>query len=368
MFQTLVFKESEAGSGMSKDKLILFAKENGYELTQEQIKNWSNYGIIPRSVRVSAEGKAGSAYEYPAHAYPIVLLALSSHEKRSLERLLIDVWLRGGDIEEKEVQKILEKQVDLLGKFVQSGLRWLGQTRFLDVIQNARSLLPHVANPDKETTIALFLNVLSPKSAHAVWQDDWMESEEERASQIAYHAIGIQYLAEHGPLIAEQRETPEMLFQRMKDVLNVSSLRRAIRDTTYYKQVQKDYASLAVILEFMGETAPIMGPSNPLFRFIGWVMKSANAMRPIFVIGLLACYQDPHLKLNAQYLIQEQGGRLDTLRQMTEIVRHMKTHPLLKKKKNWLEFFSECEIKAPEKLEALREFLKECPHPIPELS
>ncbi|MGZ6330684.1 MAG: hypothetical protein ACXWM7_06745 [Parachlamydiaceae bacterium] len=340
---------------MSISQLIFFAQQHGYRLTEDQIKKWKNAGIIHKPIRVSTKGSVGSKFEYSEATKQNLLLALKSSEKRSLDKMVLDVWIRGGSIEPHFLQKILEKDLKKFSIFFKAG-KWTTLFKRLEPsIKKKRDFLPHVKTSDKGTTLMVMMNVISSLPADAIWNEEHLLLEDKPAAEIAHQALGIDILKQFEEEFDRKNEKPESTFQVMKEILNISSLEKAIKDSTYFKQAQQDYRILEPLLEFFEEAARVYGPSNALMRFLGWAFSDMKLKRSFAIIALLACFQDSESSNWIRYLVEKNNEKRRYLLEMTRYLRHMKQHALLKKRYNWGSYIPELAKNDPKSFESIQE-------------
>lgn len=111
-----MFQENEVYQLITNEKLIIFAKELGYNISETQIKNWRKIGLIPPSKRIS-NGKPGSSYIYPESALNNLEIILSFLKyKKNQEELLMEVWFKGGEIKSLFLVKVIDSELEWIEK------------------------------------------------------------------------------------------------------------------------------------------------------------------------------------------------------------------------------------------------------------
>jgi hypothetical protein len=341
-----MYTKTEVRQGMTRDELVLFARLNGYEVSSSQIERWHKKGLLPSPIHLFG-GQTGSASKYPPEVTDNLLLVLTSSEsKRSLDKLLMDVWIRGGSVDSDYLRNLLlNGHLKGLGKII----KWLGRTSWIEklerLVKKSGTLsLPYVQQENVQTTITLFVNALSPGIQEELWRDDVAASlGEETSATIVDKAIGSSYLRSLDP--DHQDETAEMMFEDIKRLLNIKSLQHAVSKASEedFYRAQKDLPILELVVESSCEMAVLIDTTNPFLRFIRAISLNAYTIRNLGLVVLLRFYQDEQADQWVRGFISSFSDQIEEMRIQLDFIRHMKQHPKLKKRMHWCKYFTKCD-------------------------
>ncbi|MCF2940630.1 hypothetical protein L1N85_19745 [Paenibacillus alkaliterrae] len=323
---------------MTRDDLILFAAQNGYLISDSQIERWHKKGILPAPEHLHPKGVSGSLSVYPETTKDNLKLLLTSEvSKRNLDELFLDVWLRGGNVELKNLRKVItggpfstiEK---LLKSRVTSFFKF--ERMLIKYSERKGSILPYEDVYHVITTFNVLFSVLSPNTKDRIWGEgaDIKGTGELSAVTIAHKVIGID---EH------EKASQDSIFDEMKTVLNVKTLRKLVEnaDEKKFDNVRKDFFVLERIISAMRDLEVYKGNKLKLFWLIRYFPDRSVSMRSIMVIVLLAINDR-----NTVHWANAWKHNLDLLETFAKYCNHMKKHPKLKKRTNWIQYFGTCPL------------------------
>lgn len=346
-----MYTESEVGQGMTRKELIFFAREHGYEISEDQVERWHKKGIIPSPDRQTSTGSVGSVWDYPSGAENNLLLALTSTEsKRSLDKILLDVWLRGGKIDYERIRKLLlDGWLKNIGKFLKS----LGNRTWIDKLEKIfyeaeskkkKNPLIYISFEDLQTTITLIINAFSTHIKDELWNDEAAQYlGEESSASIVEKSIGSDYLRSLDPI--RKSDTPEIMLSDIKRLLNIQALQDAVSQATEedFERARHDLPLLEVFIRFINHTSVSLDKTNAFYRFVRGLPIFPFMIRYMGLIVLLRYYQDEQANQWVIGFISHINNQIENMEAMTSFIEHMKKHPKLKKRMHWNQYLNQCD-------------------------
>lgn len=329
---------------ISRDELVEWARENGYpETTSTQIERWHKKGLIPPPQPVPTGGKPGSAYAYPDVAKKNLLLVLQS-KSRKLDERLLEVWYGGGTISAEHLKSLLMRILRPIQRIVR------GMDKVLDGLGQA-IVKPLVAGKSVEDSVAtanLMLNVLSPRKDDVIWGYD--SPGERSVAEIAADVFGVEQLRELAQDTTNQ--SADELWDEFKNRMNIKELVKVVETAT-----DADFEGILPLVRIMdvwladvAEVALVWNKRISAFDFFRSMPR--NLRIAVFtIVALVFCKSDETRKL-INDAVAEWEITLPKIHVMAEYVRWMKSHPKLKRRRNWVRHFGEF---SDEALEQVRE-------------
>ncbi|MEK3704082.1 hypothetical protein MKY87_08095 [Paenibacillus sp. FSL R7-0198] len=325
---------------MTRDELREIILELGYSVTNDQIERWHKAGIVPAPKRTHHKGIKGSKSEYPNYAvHNLILLKTSEQSNRNLEGLLIDVWLRGGIVEEKHLRNvILNGNFSNIEKFVTryQGLSEKLETKLIEYMKK-NPLLPYAKNIDVIAVINVFLSVLSPNKENSSWKASGVEqfTKEETTGEIAQRVLGLDKLIN----IDSDNFHIDQIYEDLKSSLNIKELRRSVEEASEkeFEQVRKDFFILERIVRALSGMNFI---GNNSFSMLNLLNNRFVGKRKLMLHLLLVMNKkDPQSKWRVDW-----EENLSSLELLCGYYQHMKKIPQLKKRSNLHQYFEKCSL------------------------
>jgi hypothetical protein len=328
---------------MTRDQLIKFASQFGYKISATQIEDWHKFGLLPNPIRVP-NGVPGSYYEYPDYAKENLHLILTSTEsRRDLKGILIDIWFRGARVDFEKLIAVLEvpiikmeKHLGQPGRFLQKAVKLLSVSNIKKA--NKVKPFPFASISDNLTTVNVLAQSISPAGKSDIWQLNGLEDTEESTASIAYRVSGIDNL----PIVFGL--SPEELWDDIFKHINLRKIRKSLLEVNNadLETIQK---MAPIVLKTFKDLMYIMSVNQSGFNFLKLAASrfiSPYTMRCLITSLLISLYHNKDTRTQVIDTVEDFSKNLHTLDALTHYINHMKKHPLLRKRKLWNEFFSNC--------------------------
>ncbi|WDF52696.1 hypothetical protein PQ460_09895 [Paenibacillus sp. KACC 21273] len=316
---------------ITNEKLIIFAKELGYNISETQIKNWRKIGLIPPSKRIS-NGKSGSSYVYPESALSNLKLILSSlNYKKNQKKLLIDVWFKSGEIKSSIIIKVIDSELEWIDKRIRKVSHIIPdvEKKIKNVSKSSIQKLKIFSNTSLDNTITtmnVLFNVMSPNGNPHIWSDFRMEDSEESSAKIANKATGFNNLY-----------TGEDLWSEIKKNISIEKLRKSVKKVKV-NELNKIKLDAELLVEFIKNLKVISFFSSTQSSWINLIVPN-KIEDYIFRISILTIiihfYRSQEEKSILEEFLKQTRLQQKYLNVLADYTNYMKTHPYLKRKKRW---------------------------------
>ncbi|KQN96761.1 hypothetical protein [Paenibacillus sp. Leaf72] len=324
---------------MNREELTNYGVSLGYKVTNSQIERWHKCGILPAPKQKYTLKVNGSISEYPESAKDNLQLLLTSKESaRNLNGLLLDVWLRGGQIESHFIKEILLggvfKQIEeALKTKVASFLKI--EKSLINGFNKKKTIFSSEKMSDVSTSINVIFSILSPDLKDRIWHGSSLETTtgELAAGEILHKTMGTSSF---------NSSTDDSIFDDMKEILNVKAIRSAIKLSTDHdlEKVRTEMNILERVIKVLINFDVYDNQTLKILKIYKYFSLTSVSSRSMFLISLLVA--DKANKLNdwsSTWL-----KHIDGLEWMGKYIAHMKNHKLLKKRKNWARYFELCNV------------------------
>lgn len=329
---------------ISQFELIDFARQNGFKVTVWQIKKWHQHGILPAPFRTDTKGNPGSVWMYPDSSKEALLLALTSDQRDTLDGLLLDVWLRGGDVNYENIQKMLLSIAQPIEKFVRNPSITIERfERFWSKFQKKKRLSPPLTNSNAVvTTMNVAFNAISQHPEDVVWGYEMPDDRDESAAAIADRLFGADQLRALSP--SAYQETPEQWLDQIKQDLNakrmVSTLKHATAED--FQRIRRFVQVMEEWIDGVTEVISIIPGQGSVFMLFKAIKVPKPLYRKMNAIVLLTLRKDDKGRQLVHETVESWTPHLARLNAWKLYYRHMKKHPKLTRRKNWVDFFATC--------------------------
>lgn len=344
---------------ISRIELVEWATQEGYSVTADQIERWHKKGIIPAPVRCPTKGQTGSVWMYPDEAKHNLMLALQS-DARKLEEMLIDVWIRGGQVSVDHLRSVLIETLKSLrffvkdiGKAIDRFETWTKKKR--------RSFLTRDRDKFLATTNVM-LHVLSSRDEDVIW--GYEAPEETPVVNIADEVLGADQLRVLTPKV--MYETSEEFWDDAKKRLNINQCIQAVKKATDadFDAIRPYVRIFERWVQDSGELSTI-DQNLRVFNLLNTLPLSHIMLRRFYIIVMLSLYKTEETRHMIIEATDEWAKHLPRVSAIANYVRYMKQHPKLKKRRHWEQYLRKCDS---ETLANLREYHQAYVDSHPELS